>query len=479
MVVAHARTEKAAGEFWVWGTHGGQEIKEPRLAHRFKSELARVVVGRTFFIATTSGGALASQGCDRSGCLGNGPRGMSFSSPSDISLPDPAVDIQLGRMHVLALSSAGQVYSWGANAAGQLGLGDARQRSKPEVVELLKPHRVVQILAVEDMSYALTDAGLVFAWGDNAHGALALDSQSSSISRPQVLTRLQGCSITQLEARDGMMIAYVQGIEESQNDDDVSEDCHRVSSGSRTRSRSFDSQRSQETQGTQGSSSRGSQCCPSEEVHLLDFWCWGSWGSNQIQAPFRPWLPRKIEGRLQQVIVAGKFFIVLTGSGEVLSWGMDNHGCLGLGTRKATISPLRLTLPDKSMESVVDLQCGNSHLLALSVRGQIYVWGKNQMGQLGLSDSKSRMQPTLLESEHLHRNVIQILAFQDRSYALTKSGVIYAWGSNADGTLGVAEDMGANVLEPTPVIRLEGIQVSHLEVQGLSRPALRPVKLSH
>jgi regulator of chromosome condensation len=131
------------------------------------------------------------------------------------------------------------------------------------------------------------------------------------------------------------------------------------------------------------------------------------------------------------------------------------------------------------MESVVDLQCGNSHLLALSVRGQIYVWGKNQMGQLGLSDSKSRMQPTLLESEHLHRNVIQILAFQDRSYALTKSGVIYAWGSNADGTLGVAEDMGANVLEPTPVIRLEGIQVSHLEVQGLSRPALRPVKLSH
>merc|ERR1719174_2059700 len=40
------------------------------------------------------------------------------------------------------------------------------------------------------------------------------------------------------------MIAYVQGIEESQNDDDVSEDCHRVSSGSRTRSRSFDSQRS-------------------------------------------------------------------------------------------------------------------------------------------------------------------------------------------------------------------------------------------
>lgn len=93
-----------------------------------------------------------------------------------------------------------------------------------------------------------------------------------------------------------------------------------------------------------------------------------------------------------------------------------------------------------------------------------------------MADFSPRLQPTLLQAEILQNQVVQILAFQDRSYALTRSGTVYAWGSNSDGTLGVAEESSHNVYEPMVVARLDGIFVSRLEVHGLSQPALRPVR---
>merc|ERR1719331_2100992 len=76
-------------------------------------------------------------------------------------------------------------------------------------------------------------------------------------------------------------------------------------------------------------SSQGSEV--GQEQHFVDFWCWGWWGNKRIQEPFRPWVTKPFGIRTDKAIVAGKFFVVLTASGELHSWGMDVNGCLGLG----------------------------------------------------------------------------------------------------------------------------------------------------
>ncbi|CAK0798381.1 unnamed protein product, partial [Prorocentrum cordatum] len=66
------------------------------------------------------------------------------------------ISIQFGHRHVLALSDRGKVFSWGDNGQGQLGLSDIQTRYEPNFVEELRNEAVKQIVAVGNMSYALT-----------------------------------------------------------------------------------------------------------------------------------------------------------------------------------------------------------------------------------------------------------------------------------------------------------------------------------
>jgi alpha-tubulin suppressor-like RCC1 family protein len=66
------------------------------------------------------------------------------------------------------------VYAWGQNSAGQLGLGDRRDRHAPAVVDALWALPVVQLAAGDAHSAALTSNGHAFIWGSNHFGQLGL-----------------------------------------------------------------------------------------------------------------------------------------------------------------------------------------------------------------------------------------------------------------------------------------------------------------
>merc|ERR1712039_57259 len=94
---------------------------------------------------------------------------------------DVVVDVQRGKSHMLALTSNGQVYSWGANLRGQLGLGDIKPRFKPTLVEWFRNNIIQQVLAIGNASYAVSDDGLVYAWGENLEDALAISGPTTSV----------------------------------------------------------------------------------------------------------------------------------------------------------------------------------------------------------------------------------------------------------------------------------------------------------
>ena len=66
------------------------------------------------------------------------------------------------------------MYAWGHNSAGQLGLGDRRDRHAPTVVDALWALPVVQLAAGDAHSAALTTNGHMFIWGSNHFGQLGL-----------------------------------------------------------------------------------------------------------------------------------------------------------------------------------------------------------------------------------------------------------------------------------------------------------------
>lgn len=102
---------------------------------------------------------------------------------------------------MLALSNAGCVYAWGENSNGQLGLNDTQCRYEPVLVEELQPYTVVQILAVDDKSYALTSDGAVYAWGFNSGGQLGLENDSPRVLKPEPMMRLKAAPVLKFVVR--------------------------------------------------------------------------------------------------------------------------------------------------------------------------------------------------------------------------------------------------------------------------------------
>jgi alpha-tubulin suppressor-like RCC1 family protein len=78
-------------------------------------------------------------------------------------------------------------------------------------------------------------------------------------------------------------------------------------------------------------------------------------------------------------------------------WGDSGYGQLGFKSRNDNSSLKPSLLPKSSLpEPIKMVAIGNSHSLALSVSGQLYVWGDNDVGQLGLEDPVEHSTPILL-----------------------------------------------------------------------------------
>ena len=66
----------------------------------------------------------------------------------------------------LAVTEDGRVYAWGANDKGQLGLGDTRDRTRPELIAgSLAKHEVTQVSCGQEHAVAVTTSGVLLTWG--------------------------------------------------------------------------------------------------------------------------------------------------------------------------------------------------------------------------------------------------------------------------------------------------------------------------
>uniref|UniRef100_K3WR42 Rab-GAP TBC domain-containing protein n=1 Tax=Globisporangium ultimum (strain ATCC 200006 / CBS 805.95 / DAOM BR144) TaxID=431595 RepID=K3WR42_GLOUD len=87
------------------------------------------------------------------------------------------IDIACGYTHTLALTSKGEVYSWGLGEYGQLGRGIVYQ-PVPELVDfssvLNSPDRIVRVYCGAFHSVVTTETRVMFSWGLNMYGACGL-----------------------------------------------------------------------------------------------------------------------------------------------------------------------------------------------------------------------------------------------------------------------------------------------------------------
>jgi len=178
--------------------HGSEEHSFiPKKIEFFKDKKVVSIDGGAWnSAAVTEDGSVYCWGQNTVGQLGNDKPGNSRFPVKVEGLEGVKfVSVSLGDSHVIALSQEGEVFTWGHNAEGQLGLGHSNKQLKPQKVEL--NIRAKKISAARNHSLLITDDGRPFSWGEGVGGKLG-HGDSRDRLQPAEITALKGHQIVEL-----------------------------------------------------------------------------------------------------------------------------------------------------------------------------------------------------------------------------------------------------------------------------------------
>ncbi|MGM0555269.1 MAG: RCC1 domain-containing protein, partial [Myxococcota bacterium] len=94
-----------------------------------------------------------------------------------------------------------------------------------------------------------------------------------------------------------------------------------------------------------------------------------------------------------------------------------------------------------------DIAAGLKHTCGLTTNDEIYCWGDNTEGQLGTGDNTSLTTPTTAVSGT--QTWVDVSVGADHSCGTTSNGEVYCWGSNSSGQIGL--DPATTTSRNTPV----------------------------
>ncbi|KAG2640114.1 hypothetical protein PVAP13_2KG071400 [Panicum virgatum] len=163
------------------------------------SYIKTVAASKFHSVAVSSDGELYTWGFGRGGRLGH-PDIHSGQTTAVITPRQVTVGLGRKRVNVVAAAKhhtvisteAGELFTWGSNREGQLGYPSVDTQSTPRRVSSLK-QRIIAVAAANKHSAAVADTGEVFTWGCNKEGQLGYGtSNSASNCIPRMVEYLKG-----------------------------------------------------------------------------------------------------------------------------------------------------------------------------------------------------------------------------------------------------------------------------------------------
>ncbi|MBC3833203.1 hypothetical protein H8K33_16965 [Undibacterium amnicola] len=117
--------------------------------------------------------------------------------------------------------------------------------------------------------------------------------------------------------------------------------------------------------------------------------------------------------------------LALATNGSVFAWGANNVGQLGNNSAlNFSAIPVRVI----GLSAVTQVQTGEGHSVALHNDGHLWAWGSNAQGQLGMSQVMATSVPMKLTAID---SVKAVAAGQNHTVALKSNGSLWGWGKTA------------------------------------------------
>ena len=371
--------------------------------------------GASESIALKADGSVWTWGWDDYGILGNG-YGVSMFDTS--TRYDSLVPVQVhgpggfgylnsinaiagGERHNTALDSNGDVWAWGWNYFGQLGIGTyCTDMNSPDCMATtpLKIPDLTSVKTIASRGYhtlALKNDGTVWAWGYNDSGRLG-DGTTADRHSPVQVGGLSGHGKVMVISSGGAVSAALM------------------------------------------------------EDHTLMAWGLNSYGAvgNGETNDTGQWTPTLVSQStgltsIKAIATGWDHMVALSEDGTVWTWGAGAQGQLGNGTKENSNVPVQVS----GLSDIVGVSAGDGATVVLKTDGTVWAWGTLRTEADGNTAASYYYGATPVQVT----GIDQVSLVRARDYhvlALKTDGTVWAWGWNLKGQCG---DGTVNGNKITPV----------------------------
>lgn len=481
-----------AGALWVWGGNASGQLGLGDTISRSSptqvgalTTWSQVAAGADFVIAVQTNGTLWAWGGNASGQLGLGDL-VSRNVPTQIGVATnwstSAPSLAAGSAHALARTTTGNLFAWGLNSSGQLGLGDTSTRTSPAQVGTSTAWS--KLACAANTSYSIQSGGLLWAWGSN-NGYMVGDNSLTNRTSPvqisgsiatwtQIVPGQGHCLATRsdfsLWAWGGGSGTAPQGFGDSSirtapnrvgTDNDWSTALAAISGGA-------DHSLGVKIDGSlwsAGGNNRGQMATAAPNLTAITSggilaFCENNWANHFIRSNGTLWgsgsnfsdlgdgtttrrpQPVQIGSATNWISLAGgqSFTLALRSDGTLWAAGINSNGQLGDSSTTTRTAFIQIGV----VSTWSKISAGSSHSAGIRADGSLWTWGLNTNGQLGDSTTTQRSAPVQVGTA---TDWVAVDCGGSHTLALKSNGTLWAWGLNSSSQLGD----GSTVQRTAPV----------------------------
>lgn len=348
---------------------------------------SKIQIGKVYIVS-----ALDSSGFETA------PTGVGYDGYTDTLDITPEIvmgefqnikTLHAGRHNAFILTNDNKVFAAGLNNFGQLGLNNfANEKTFKEVVSL-RGLEIKEMYSQQYTVYALTNSGDLYGWGKNQVGQLGTGNTTTQKLPVLIMSNVK-------EFEFGKSSGYEFNMALNKNN----------------------------------------------ELYV--------WGSNNLHSlglgdsiPEHRYVPTKMtffnNKTIKTITASSHGGFVVTEDNKLYGWGYNTYGQMGNGSNQVITysSPIENTYFSSKGITIDKLYSNEYSHFAIDSNNNLYSWGYNWSGLLGLGHTNNTYLPTIVPNIS---NVTKVHTYNRQTFVYTSDNKLYGWGHNSIGQTGTSSN---------------------------------------